>query len=80
MPKVHHMTQSEVIDYLRRQVFEDAVASGWLKECARKPGAGRTTVFYATADVELVSLRISGGEYPEVTAGSNKKRVREATA
>lgn len=38
-PPPAHMTQSEAIEYLRRQVFEDASSSGWLKPCARKEGS-----------------------------------------
>lgn len=63
-PPPAHMAQSEVIDYLRRQVFEDATAEGWLKPCVRKEGRGRDSVFYAFRDVQEVSQRIAAGEYP----------------
>jgi hypothetical protein len=59
------MVQSEVIAYLRRQVFEDAVAGGWIKPCVRKVGRGKDTIFYRWADVEMVSLKVASGEYPD---------------
>jgi hypothetical protein len=58
------MVQSEVITYLRRQVFEDALAFGWIKPCVRKVGRGKSTIFFRWADVETVSLRVASGEYP----------------
>lgn len=63
-PPPAHMAQSEVIEYLRRQVFEDAEAAGWLRPCVRKLGRGKDTVFYNFADVQQVSLKIAAGEYP----------------
>lgn len=63
-PPPAHMAQSEVIEYLRRQVFEDAIAEGWLRPCVRKQGRGKDTVFYNFADVQDVSQRIAAGEYP----------------
>jgi hypothetical protein len=63
-PPPAHMAQCVVIEYLRRQVFEDAVAAGWLKACARSKAAGKATVFYSFAEVQDVSLRIAAGEYP----------------
>lgn len=63
-PTPAHMAQCEVIEYLRRQVFEDAVAEGWLRACARSKGAGKATVFYSFSEVQDVSLRIAAGEYP----------------
>lgn len=63
-PPPAHMSQSEAIEFLRRQVFEDAVAAGWLKPCARSKDAGKATVFYAFAEVQDVSLRIAAGAYP----------------
>lgn len=64
-PPPAHMTQSEAIEYLRRQVFEDATTAGWLKPCVRKQGRGKDTIFYNFADVQDVSLRIAAGEYPQ---------------
>ena len=64
LPTPHHMTQAEVIAYLHEGVLKDAAAAGWLKPSARKVGRGRDSVFYATRDVEDVSLRIASGEYP----------------
>lgn len=64
-PTPAHMTQSEAIEFLRRQVFEDAVQAGWLEPCARKSGRGKDTIFYAFVEVNDVSLRIAAGEYPE---------------
>lgn len=65
LPVPHHLTQSEAMAYLRRQVFEDAVAAGWLRPCVRKPGGrGNTTVFYRWSEVEMVSLKVAAGEYP----------------
>ena len=61
-PPPHHMSQSEAIGYLRRQVFEDSVKAGWLAPCVRKGSGG--SVFYRWADVEEVSLRLAAGEYP----------------
>jgi hypothetical protein len=58
------MAQTEAIDYLRRQVFDDAVAAEWLKPCVRKQGRGKDSVFYNFGDVQDVSLRIAAGEYP----------------
>lgn len=63
LPKMHHLTQSEAAALLRRVVLEDALSAGWLSPCVRKPG-GRAAVYYRTADVEDVSLRIASGEYP----------------
>lgn len=64
-PPPAHMAQCEVIEYLRRQVFEDAVAAQWLKPCVRSKDAGKATVFYSFVDVQDVSLRIAAGEYPQ---------------
>lgn len=64
-PPPAHMAQCEVIEYLRRQVFDDAVAAAWLKPCARKEGRGKDTVFYHFGDVQDVNLRIAAGEYPQ---------------
>ncbi len=64
-PPPAHMTQSEVIEYLRRQVFEDATAAEWLKPCVRKQGRGKDTIFYNFEDVRDVSLRIAAGDYPQ---------------
>lgn len=61
-PPPAHMSQAEAIEYLKRQVFEDALKAGWLRECARKPGGG--SVFYAFRDVMEVSERIANREYP----------------
>jgi len=55
------MTQSEAIAYLRRQVFEDARAAGWLRPCVRKTSG---SVFYRFADVQDVALRLTAGDYP----------------
>lgn len=63
-PPPAHMAQTEAIDYLRRQVFDDAVAAEWLKPCVRKQGRGKDSVFYNFGDVQDVSLRIAAGEYP----------------
>jgi hypothetical protein len=63
-PPPHHMVQSEVIAYLRRQVFEDALAFGWIKPCVRKVGRGKNTIFFRWSEVEMASLRIASGEYP----------------
>lgn len=62
LPQAAHMSQAEAILLLKDQVFKDARAAGWLAPCARKPGGG--SVYYATAHVMDVSLRIAGGEYP----------------
>lgn len=65
LPVPHHLTQSEAMSYLRRQVFEDAVAAGWLRPCVRKPGGrGCGTIFYRWSEVEMVSLKVASGEYP----------------
>lgn len=64
LPVPHHVTQSEAMGYLRRQVFEDAVAAGWLRPCVRKMGRGKDTIFYRWSEVEMVSLKVAGGEYP----------------
>lgn len=65
-PPPAHMMQSEVVEYLKRQVFEDARAAGWLTPCVRKVGGrGKDTIFYAFTDVQDVSLRIAAGEYPQ---------------
>ena len=64
-PTPAHMTQSEAIEFLRRQVFEDAVAVGWLKPCARSKPSGKATVFYSFVEVQDVSLRIAAGDYPQ---------------
>lgn len=63
-PPPAHMAQCEVIDYLRRQVFDDAIAAAWLTPCVRKAGRGKDSVFYNFTDVQDVSLRIAAGEYP----------------
>ena len=61
MPVKHHMTQIEVITYLGRQVFMDAVEHKWLQPAVRR---GQGTVFYASRSVEQVSRRVAEGEYP----------------
>lgn len=63
-PPPAHMSQAEAIRFLNRGVFTDAVAAGWLAPVVRKPGRGKDSVYYAWRDVQDVSLRISGGEYP----------------
>lgn len=76
-PPPAHMTQAEVILYLHKQVFRDAVAAGWLAPAVRKTsGHGVGSVFYRWADVQDVSLRISGGEYPGEGAEDPVKRGR----
>lgn len=72
-PVPMHMAQSEVIEYLRRQVFEDAVAAGWLKPCVRSKSSGKATVFYNFTDVQDVSLRIAAGEYPGAEHTTGRK-------
>ena len=69
LPVPHHVTQSEAMGYLRRQVFEDAVAAGWLRPCVRKMGRGKDTIFYRWSEVEMVSLKVAGGEYPAGKVG-----------
>lgn len=64
LPVPEHMSQAEAILYLKRQVFDDACAAGWLKPCVRKPGKGRDSVYYATRTCQEISLRIANGEYP----------------
>lgn len=63
-PPPEHMVQAEAIEYLRRQVFEDAVAAGLLRPCVRKEGRGRGTVFYSFRDVQEISLMIAAWDYP----------------
>ena len=65
-PPPAHMAQAEVIEYLRKQVFNDARGAAWLVPCVRKPGKGKDSVFYRTTDVVDVSLRIAAGEYPTI--------------
>jgi hypothetical protein len=66
LPTPEHMSQAEVILYLKRQVFDDAVAVGWIRPCARKSSLrGKDSVYYATRMVIEVSERIAAGEYPE---------------
>lgn len=73
-PAPAHMAQCEVIEYLRRQVFEDAVAAGWLRPSTRsKAGAGKATVFYRFEDVRDVSLRIAAGDYPLADAAQPRR-------
>lgn len=59
------MRQCQAIAHLGRQLFLDAIAAGWLSECARKPGGRTSPVFYRFADVHDVGLRIAAGEYPQ---------------
>lgn len=67
-PVPAHVVRAEAVEYLRKQVFVDAVDAGWLKPCVRKNGKGKDSVFYAFADVQDVSLRIAAGEYPRKEA------------
>lgn len=67
-PVPAHVAQSEAVEYLRKQVFVDAVDAGCLKPCVRKSGKGKDSVFYAFRDVQDVSLRIAAGEYPRKEA------------
>lgn len=70
LPVPEHMSQAEVILYLKRQVFDDATEAGWLKPCARKASLrGKDSVYYATRMVIEVSERIAAGEYPESLKG-----------
>lgn len=62
LPRRHHMTQAEVIFYLKRQVLEDAQAHGWLRPSVRRMPNG--SIYYPARDVERVSERIAQGEYP----------------
>lgn len=65
LPTPEHMSQAEVILYLKRQVFDDAVNAGWLSPCARKVSLkGKDSVYYATRHVQEVSQRIAEGDYP----------------
>lgn len=64
-PPPAFMSQAEAILRLKRQVFDDAVAAGWLAPCSRKKSSkGKDSIFYALAAVQDVELRIVGGEYP----------------
>lgn len=62
MPKRHHMKQAEVIAYLDRTVFEQAIRHGWLRPAVR--GGDQGNVYYSARDVERVSERIAAGEFP----------------
>lgn len=73
LPTPEHMSQAETIVFLKRQVFDDAVAAGWLKPCARKKSArGKDSIYYATTQVQMVSHRIAEGEYPEAPKGERR--------
>lgn len=69
LPETLICSQTEAIELLRRQVFEDATAAGVLKPCVRKPTAKEVTKLYAVRDVQSVAQRIVGGEYPDVKNG-----------
>jgi hypothetical protein len=56
------MKQAEVIAYLDRAVFEQALRHGWLRPAVRASALGN--VYYSTRDVERVSERIAAGEFP----------------
>ena len=65
LPDALICSQAEAIELLRRQVFDDAIAAGWLKPCAEKPNTSDVpTKIYSVADVQLVAKRILTGEYP----------------
>jgi hypothetical protein len=72
------MTQSEAMAYLGDQLFRDALASGkeWLVSTAKRDGKNGT-VYYRAADVEMVSMKVAGGELPPVRAA---KRGRKEAA
>lgn len=69
LPETLICSQTEAMELLRRQVFEDAIAAKVLAPCCRKPTAKDVTKFYAVRDVQAVATRIVGGEYPDVAKG-----------
>lgn len=69
LPETLICSQTEAIDLLRRQVFEDAIKAGVLKPCCKKKGQKENTKFYAVAAVQAVAQKIVGGEYPDVERG-----------
>ena len=65
LPETLICSQAEAIELLRRQVFDDAIAAGWLAPCVKRPTErDNDTKIYSVADVQLVARRILAGEYP----------------
>lgn len=66
LPTARTCSKAEAKELLRQQVFNDAVAAGWLKPVAKKPNLKDVdTEIYAVADVQDVENRILRGEYPD---------------
>lgn len=65
LPETLICSQAEAMELLRRQVFDDAVAAGWLSPCAtRATERDAATKIYAVSEVQAVARRILAGEYP----------------
>lgn len=70
LPQARLCTQAEAIALLKRQLFEDAIAAGWLKPCCvRQNKVDRPTKLYAVKDVQAVEEKVLAGEYPNVKRG-----------
>jgi hypothetical protein len=65
LPQARTCSQAEAIQILRRQLFEDAEAAGWLSPCATKPNKkDAPSKIYSVAEIQLVETRVLAGEYP----------------
>lgn len=63
-PKV--MRRADVVERLKKGLFNDAVSAGWLKAVCCKKGARRdhSAVYFSTADVIDIEAKILAGKYP----------------
>lgn len=59
------LSRAETAERLGAQVLRDALAAGWIKPRALKPGRAKNLkVLFALVDIERVETRILKGEYP----------------
>jgi hypothetical protein len=68
-------SQTETAERLGHQVLRDAVAAGWIKPRALKPGRTKrkaAKVIFAGSDIDRVERRILEGEYPSSAEVSDK--------
>ena len=76
LPETLICSQTEAIDLLRRQLFDDAIAAGWLQPCCQKGNVrDAATKLYAVSAVQLVAHRVLGGEYPAGKAEGGRRKA-----
>lgn len=76
LPQTLLCNTTEAIDLLRRDLFEAAVAAGWLHARCEKQCLKENTKLYAVEDVQNVARRVLAGEYPQPVEPSMRRGAR----